>query len=395
MSSIPELAVVYEDKNITDFPDFLHLRSTSYIKTGIHSLEDFYSLLLGSYGIEQIIFIDGTDALNGDISNIYENNIDHIIFIAMGYIPNEDEIEDMYSCENDKGRLVTHIKLSDYTNSKPSNIKEVFKLKYNNILESSGMLLKSVNDLIKHNKAAIDTASGFAVDTDDLLYNFYNINIIGNYNRIYIHKDAVIYPNVILDATNGTIIIDEGSVIKPFSRIEGQTYIGKNCRIESAKIFSGTSVFDNCIISGTLYNSIINSNTVISAGSFIEDAYIGEYVFAAPSSVINGDIGDAGSIIGDFCCIESQSIIYRGSNIGFGSKVSCNGFVKSDIPPFISVDSHTNKEYNISDFIEYYLKFLGQFDLEAFDDDAENILKYFSELFSITKVIRDGYLKDK
>lgn len=77
---------------------------------------------------------------------------------------------------------------------------------------------------------------------------------------------------------NGTVIVDEGSVIKSGTYIEGPCIIGKNCRIgPHAFIRGATSIGDDCHVGHCteIKNSIIMSGTKIPHFNYIGDSVIG------------------------------------------------------------------------------------------------------------------------
>jgi len=79
-----------------------------------------------------------------------------------------------------------------------------------------------------------------------------------NTDSIYIHPTAKLAPCVVLDATNGPILIDRDAVVMPHTAIEGPTYIGPGSKIKiGTKIYEGTSIGPVCKIGGEVDNSIV------------------------------------------------------------------------------------------------------------------------------------------
>ena len=55
--------------------------------------------------------------------------------------------------------------------------------------------------------------------------------IVGDKSKVYLAKGAQVHPFAVLDTTGGPVIIDEGAIVYPHSRIEGPSCVGKNSKI--------------------------------------------------------------------------------------------------------------------------------------------------------------------
>lgn len=60
------------------------------------------------------------------------------------------------------------------------------------------------------------------------------------------------------------VVIESGSIIKPFNSLKGRTYIGKNCHLESGNIIIDSIIGDGCIVkSSYIFNSKVNKSMVV------------------------------------------------------------------------------------------------------------------------------------
>ena len=103
-----------------------------------------------------------------------------------------------------------------------------------------------------------------------------SIHTIGK--NIFVDKTVSIAPAVVLDASDGPIIIDKGTVIDSFSHIQGPCYIGPNCRIVGGKIREGCSFGPVCRIGGEVEESIMQGYDNKYHEGFLGHAYLGEWV---------------------------------------------------------------------------------------------------------------------
>lgn len=123
-------------------------------------------------------------------------------------------------------------------------------------------------------------------DEVDFFNNYQRFNDDGynkvssiNPNEIYIGRDVTIAPNVVLDASDGPIIIDDNVKIMPQATILGPTYIGKNSLIKiGAKIYHNNSFGKWCKIGGEVEESIIQGYSNKQHEGFLGHSFISEWV---------------------------------------------------------------------------------------------------------------------
>jgi UDP-N-acetylglucosamine diphosphorylase/glucosamine-1-phosphate N-acetyltransferase len=100
-----------------------------------------------------------------------------------------------------------------------------------------------------------------------------------NSKDIYLGKNVKILPNVVLDATDGPIIIDDEVTIMPQATILGPAYIGKNTIIKiGAKIYHNNSFGEWCKIGGEVEESIIQGYSNKQHEGFLGHSFLGEWV---------------------------------------------------------------------------------------------------------------------
>jgi len=168
--------------------------------------------------------------------------------------------------------------------------------------------------------------------------------ILGDKENLYIAKTARVYPYTVLDVENGPIMIDEGTVVHPFSRIEGPATIGRDCWILGGKIRSGSSFGPVCRVGGETEESIIHGYTNKYHTGFLGHSYVGEWVnigalttnsdlkndYTTVQVYFKGEFVDTktqkvGSFIGDHTKFSIGCILNTGSIIGVACNILASG----------------------------------------------------------------------
>ncbi len=112
--------------------------------------------------------------------------------------------------------------------------------------------------------------------------NIQKVQINGSFinsKNIFLGKNVNILPNVVLDASEGAIIIDDNVKIMSQATIIGPCYIGKNSIIKiGAKIYEKTSIGEWCKIGGEVENSIIQSYSNKQHEGFLGHSFLSEWV---------------------------------------------------------------------------------------------------------------------
>ena len=184
--------------------------------------------------------------------------------------------------------------------------------------------------------------------------DFHESCIFLNQKNIHISDSAKISAGVILDASEGPIIIDENAFIDIGVMIKGNTYIGKNSKINpGAKLNGEVSIGPYCKIGGEVEATIFHGYSNKQHDGYIGHSYIGEWVNLGANTnnsdlknnygKIKFDLGFKkidtnemfiGSMIGDFSKIAISTMLNTGTYIGMGANVFGSGFQNKLIQSF-------------------------------------------------------------
>ncbi len=147
------------------------------------------------------------------------------------------------------------------------------------IIETSAVTLNYLWDALAQNGRAIaedvkvlENIPPFHSDSTKSIYGI-------NETAIYVAENVEISPGVILDASEGPIIISEKARIMANSVIVGPCAIGQNSLVKiGAKIYGETSFGDYCKIGGEVENSIVQGYSNKQHDGFLGHSYLGEWV---------------------------------------------------------------------------------------------------------------------
>lgn len=158
---------------------------------------------------------------------------------------------------------------------------------------------------------------------------------------IHLAKNVSVYPNVVIDAHAGPVIVDEGAQIKSNAVLTGPLYIGKNCLIRTAAdIREDNSIAEGCRVGGEIMGSILLPFVNKQHHGFMGQSIVGEFVnigggtttsnlkntYGTVRMPLNGTDEEThrqflGSVIGDHARVGIGAYLSTGSIVGLGSHI--------------------------------------------------------------------------
>ena len=174
-----------------------------------------------------------------------------------------------------------------------------------------------------------------------------------NENNIHLKSPELIKPGVVIDASNGPIIIGENVNIQSFSLLQGPLYIGENSVVQPHTFIRESIVGPVCKIGGEISSTIVQGWSNKVHYGFLGNSYIGQWVnFGAGTTnsnlknnytqvnvtvndnVIKTDELFIGLFAGDYTTFAIGTTLNTGTNIGPGCNVITNGFPPRRLKPF-------------------------------------------------------------
>ncbi len=176
--------------------------------------------------------------------------------------------------------------------------------------------------------------------------------VLLNSERILTKPTSRIEAGVILDATNGPIILDAGSVVSHGAVVHGPVYVGENCIIKIGANIRQSAFGPVCKVAGEVHTSIMHSHSNKAHDGFLGHSLLGEWCnlgAATNNSNLKNDYGKValysesegefvstgrqfmGLVMGDHSKCGISTMFNTGTCIG----VSCNLFGAGYQPRFV------------------------------------------------------------
>jgi UDP-N-acetylglucosamine diphosphorylase/glucosamine-1-phosphate N-acetyltransferase len=191
--------------------------------------------------------------------------------------------------------------------------------------------------------------------------------MVGEEN-ILIGEGAIVKPGVVLDASSGPIVINDGATVMANAVVVGPAYIGKGSLIKpGARILEGTSIGDVCKVGGEIAETIFAAYSNKQHDGFVGHSYIGEWVnigagannsdlknnYSAVRMWCGGMVRDTGRqflgfVMGDHTKVGIGAEIGSGTAVGF----NCNIYGSAAPPRFVPSFSWGRGE----ELVEYELE---------------------------------------
>lgn len=229
-------------------------------------------------------------------------------------------------------------------------------------------------ELISENSAYIEQDfKDFFYDKDNFFETEIGITVLNPYN-IWLGEGCRIMPGVVIDATDGPVIIDEGAKIMANSVIIGPVYIGKHSTIKvGAKIYEGTTIGPICKVGGEVEETIIQAFTNKQHDGFLGHSYLGEWInigadtnnsdlrndykpvpmhFYPQKKKIDTKCQFVGAVIGDHSKTGINCTINTGTVIGVGCNLIGQNLIMNHVPSFRWGMMKAQIEHEIEKFIE-------------------------------------------
>jgi len=225
-----------------------------------------------------------------------------------------------------------------------------------NVWDLVGDLATQLNDDIPVLGA---TLSGGAIET---------ATIIGKH-AVYCETGVRIEPFVILDATDGPILIRRGATIAAFSRLVGPCYIGEDTQIIGDAI-RACSIGNVCKVRGEISSTLILGHSNKGHTGFVGSSCIGRWVnlgagtttsnlkntygevqMWTPRGNVSTGLQFLGSMIGDHAKTGIGTLLTTGCVVGAGANYFGGRVSPRRIPPFAWGDSEPYSRFAIDKFL--------------------------------------------
>jgi UDP-N-acetylglucosamine diphosphorylase/glucosamine-1-phosphate N-acetyltransferase len=193
-----------------------------------------------------------------------------------------------------------------------------------------------------------------------------------------VERGAYFEPHVIIDTTDGPVLVRRGARISAFTRLDGPCVIGEDVQVLGGKI-RGCSIGEHSRVNGELSGTIFIGHANKAHDGFVGDSVLGRWVNLGAGTITSnlknsyGEIslwtpegtrrtGETflGSFIGDHAKIGIGTRLTTGCVIGAGANVFGSAIPPKFVPPFAWGDTPPFKEYDAEKFIEVAVRVMAR-----------------------------------
>ncbi|NQW28913.1 MAG: hypothetical protein HQ472_00180 [Ignavibacteria bacterium] len=212
-----------------------------------------------------------------------------------------------------------------------------------------------------------------------------------------IDASASVHPTVVIDETDGQVIVGENSVVHPFAVLIGplsigagstvfehskisKTVIGPVCKVAgeiSASIFFG---YSNKAHDGYIGYSILGEWCNLGAGTVSSDLKntYGNIVVQMPEGAVPTGLQFLGTCFGDYCRTGIGTLLSTGSVLGVNVSIAVVASVNKSVTSFSWIDSNGIVRYDLEKAIEHNRTMMGRRNVKL-GEHAEALLREVSE----------------
>lgn len=401
--------VIFDDERRSNFFPITYTRSTGDLRIGILKLRQRISSYLDLSGTNVIVSSE-LEAIYKERHNDWKVNEipkEETIFINSRIKINKNVKKAVLALRQDECLVNSETTLAARCNPK---IKKITSESINSLFsELKKIENPEINcweylwELIEENAEYIKRDfNDVFYDKDNYFETELGTTVINPYN-VWIGEGTVMKPGVVIDATDGPVIIDENVTILPNAVIIGPVYIGKGSTIKvGAKIYKGTSIGPVCKIGGEVEETIFQGYTNKQHDGFLGHSYLGEWInlgadtnnsdlknnyktvsiyFYPDKKKINSQSHFLGVIIGDHSKTGINSTINTGTVIGIGCSLFGADLIKNHIPSFNIGTGTRSVEYILEEFIETAVLVKKRRGLKFSESEKELYSKIHKQVF--------------
>ncbi len=413
--------IIFEDNKCENLFPLNMLRASFDIKCGTGSIKErIIKILNGKYEVS-LICRESISELMKEINREKVNHIpkDDTLFLNGRVIFGKDILNKILK-EKKKDQIFTYKdelisvylskdKTKEFKNyfnengSKDLNLKDFFKShKFTETDISDSGDLSVLNypwDAVKYFlSGGLSSDLELYFQTDKSLKKAIKSDLFINNKNILISPKSKIYPNTVLDASEGKIIIEENCTVEPFCFIKGPVFIGKNTLIKSgSRIYGPCSIGKNSKAAGEIAESVFHSYVNKQHDGFTGHSYICPFVNLGADSVtsdlknnyskirmkINEKETDTGmqflgSILGDHTKTSINTMLNTGTVSGIFANIFGGGFPAKDIGSFTWNESGNKPvRYQTEKAVETALTVMSRRGIKL-SKTYENLIRFYS-----------------
>jgi UDP-N-acetylglucosamine diphosphorylase/glucosamine-1-phosphate N-acetyltransferase len=218
---------------------------------------------------------------------------------------------------------------------------------------ASGTLIRYPWELVEHNAAALAQDGAHWAATRASVSVPAGVTVIGRPELVYLDPEARVEPQVVIDTTQGPVMIDHDAVVQAFSRIDGPCYVGPHTQLLAARV-KNASFGPECRIGGEVESTIVQGYSNKAHEGFLGHSYVGEWVnlgagtftsdlrtdyapvhMTVGNGTVNTGLIKVGTFFGDHVKTSIGTLLNTGSTVGpFALLLTSGTLLPRVIPAF-------------------------------------------------------------
>jgi UDP-N-acetylglucosamine diphosphorylase/glucosamine-1-phosphate N-acetyltransferase len=236
--------------------------------------------------------------------------------------------------------------------------------------EVEGTLYRRPWDILDH----LSDALSVDLDATSLPTKFAKRADVVGEHLVHMAESVVVFPSVVLDATEGRIVVEAEAILRPGAVLCGPCWIGRGSTVaEGAVIRANTVIGPGCKVGGEVGASILQGWSNKAHDGYLGDSILGEWVnlgAGTTSSNLLNTYGETsvrlqpgsarertgrafcGSFIGDHVKTAIGTLLMTGTSIGTGSMIACSSYAPTTVGPLRWVTDAGEKPYRIERFLD-------------------------------------------
>ncbi len=213
--------------------------------------------------------------------------------------------------------------------------------------ENAGKMIKYTWELVKAMNAENAREARELRQLGSLGGEIHSTAAVVNEREAFIGNGCGIAPGVVIDASEGPIVLDENVDVGANTVIEGPTYLGPGSQVKPLTHIRGSCLGKECRVGGEISVSIMQGYTNKQHGGFLGHSFLGSWCnlgsgtetsnlknnFSSVKVQVGSDIVDSGELfigltMGDHSKTAIGSVFNTGTVVGVGCII-----IGADFPP--------------------------------------------------------------
>jgi UDP-N-acetylglucosamine diphosphorylase/glucosamine-1-phosphate N-acetyltransferase len=196
-----------------------------------------------------------------------------------------------------------------------------------------------------------------------------HVTVLGGH-AAYAERGAYFEPYVVIDTTDGPVLVRGGARVAAFTRLVGPCMIGEDVQVGGGKI-RGCSVGEHSRVHGELSGTVFIGHVNKVHDGFVGDSVLGRWANVGAGTItsnLKNSYGQVslwtpaglrptgltfiGSYVGDHAKLGIGTRLTTGSVVGAGANVFGTAMPPKFVPPFAWGDSPPFKEFAADKFLD-------------------------------------------